>query len=101
MTAIDFLKIDTEGVDLDVLKGGQSLLQSGAIPFILAEVGFHPNDDRKVLFDEVRHFLMPFGYHLFGIYDQNLEWTGHMMHSIRECVASAMATPWQRFCHSI
>jgi len=76
VAAIDFLKIDTEGNDLAVLQGSESFLKTSQVPFILAEVGFHPNDDRKVLFDDVRDFLMPFGYHLFGIYDQNLEWNG-------------------------
>ena len=73
---IDLLKIDTEGLDLEVLKGAQNMLSAGQIPFVLVEVGFHPGDTRHVLFDDVRSYLLPMGYALFGIYDQQLEWSG-------------------------
>ena len=73
---IDFLKIDTEGFDLEVLKGAQKMLSSEQIGFILVESGFHPGDKRHVLFDDIRSYLLPMGYTLFGIYDQRLEWSG-------------------------
>jgi hypothetical protein len=43
---------------------------------VLAEVGFHPGDDRHVLFDHVRDYLVPFGFSVYGVYDQQLEWSG-------------------------
>ena len=73
---IDLLKIDAEGSDLDVPRGAQKLLAVGRIRFVLAEVGFSPGDHRHVLFDEVRSFLTPFGFRLFRIYDQQVEWSG-------------------------
>lgn len=73
---IDLLKVDVEGFDLEVLKGGQGLLKSGAIEFVLVECGFTPGDARHVLFDSIRDYLSPFGFRLFGIYDQQLEWGG-------------------------
>jgi FkbM family methyltransferase len=73
---IDLMKIDAEGFDLEVLKGAKGLLSSGRVSFVLVEVGFHPNDNRHELFDDVRNFLMPMGYSVFGIYDQRLEWSG-------------------------
>jgi FkbM family methyltransferase len=73
---IDLLKIDTEGFDLEVLKGAQNMLSSGQIAFVLTEIGFHPGDARHVLFDEIRSYLLPMGYAVFGIYDQQLEWSG-------------------------
>ena len=73
---IDLLKVDTEGFDLEVLKGAASLLSSGRVAFALVEVGFHPDDTCHVLFDHVREFLMPYGFHVYGFYDQNLEWSG-------------------------
>ncbi len=76
ITRIDLLKIDTEGFDLEVLKGAQAILSAGQVPFVLVEVGFHPGDSRHVLFDDVRSFLHPMGYAVFGIYDQQLEWSG-------------------------
>lgn len=73
---IDLLKIDTEGFDLEVLKGAQGMLASGKIPFVLVEVGFHPGDPRHVLFDDVRSYLLPMGFAVFGFYEQQPEWTG-------------------------
>lgn len=73
---IDLLKVDAEGFDLEVLKGAAPLLSSARVAFVLVEVGFHPGDTRHVLFDHVREFLMAHGFHVYGFYDQNLEWTG-------------------------
>lgn len=73
---IDLLKIDTEGFDLEVLKGSEEMLSAGRVAFIQVEVGFHPCDKRHVLFDEVRDFLIQKRYSVFGFYDQFLEWSG-------------------------
>ena len=73
---IDLLKIDTEGFDLEVLKGAQTILSDGQVPFVLVEVGFHPGDTKHVLFDDVRSYLLAMGYAVFGIYDQQPEWSG-------------------------
>jgi FkbM family methyltransferase len=73
---IGLLKIDAEGFDLEVVRGALDTLASGAVRFVLAEVGFHRGDDRHPLFDDVRDALTPFGFRVFGIYKQNLEWTG-------------------------
>jgi FkbM family methyltransferase len=73
---IDLLKIDAEGFDLEVLKGAENMLCFGQIPFVLAEISFHPGDASHVLFDDIRSYLAPMGYEVFGIYDQQLEWSG-------------------------
>lgn len=73
---IDLLKIDAEGFDLEVLKGAKKIIDTQKVPFILVEAGFHPGDERHVLFDDLRAFLMPMGYSIFGMYDQTLEWSG-------------------------
>jgi len=73
---VDLLKIDVEGFDLEVLKGGVNSFMSKNIDFVLVECGFYLDDPKFVLFDEVRDFLMPYDYRLFGIYDQQLSWSG-------------------------
>ena len=73
---IDLLKVDAEGFDLEVLRGADRLLDSGRVALVLVEVGFHPGDARHVLFDDVRDYLMQRGFHVYGFYDQNLEWGG-------------------------
>jgi hypothetical protein len=56
------------------------MLSQGLIPFLIAEVGFHPRDERHghghVLIDNVRYFLMENGFAVSGIYDQEVEWSG-------------------------
>lgn len=55
---IDFLKIDTEGHDLAVLKGASNLIERGAIDLIQFEFGGTHLDSRTFLRDFVR-FLEP------------------------------------------
>ena len=74
--SIELLKIDAEGFDLEVVAGGSAMLSKGAVKSVLVEVGFRPGDKRHPLFDEVRDVLAGYGFHVFGIYDQHLEWTG-------------------------
>lgn len=76
ISRIDLLKIDAEGADLDILVGARSMLSLQKVAFVLAEVSFHPGDARHVLFDDVRSYLLPLGFHVFGIYEQQPEWTG-------------------------
>ncbi len=76
ISTIDLLKVDAEGYDLEVLRGAAKTLSEGRMRFVMAEVGFHPGDDRHPLFDEVRDMLRIYGFAVFGIYEQNLEWTG-------------------------
>jgi FkbM family methyltransferase len=73
---IGLLKIDAEGYDLKVIEGAIHTLAAGAVRFVLVEVGFHPEDERHPLFDKIRYALAPFGFRVFGIYNQSLEWTG-------------------------
>jgi FkbM family methyltransferase len=73
---IDLLKIDVEGFDLAVLQGGKKMLSANQIPLVLVEVGFTKGDSRHVLLDDIRDYLAPFGYFVYGIYDQNREWSG-------------------------
>ncbi len=72
LETIDFLKIDTEGFDLEVLAGAVPLLQEERIHFILAECEPVSTCKRFVSFSALADFLTPFGYRVFGIYDQRL-----------------------------
>ena len=71
---IGFLKIDTEGKDLDVLKGASNMLREGRIDLAQAEVSMNPDNSLHVDFSAVRSFIEQFGYRLFGIYEQTPEW---------------------------
>lgn len=73
---IDLLKVDAEGYDLEVLRGARGMLERGAVRFVLSEVCFHRDYSQHVPVEDVRAFLEPLGFRLFGIYDQQLEWSG-------------------------
>lgn len=71
LTKIDVLKIDTEGGDLDVLRGARRMLSSSRIGVVQVEAGMHDANARHVPFASFVQLLeAEFGYRLFGIYDQ-------------------------------
>tara|TARA_B100001093_G_scaffold516749_1_gene596264 strand:- start:796 stop:1536 length:741 start_codon:yes stop_codon:yes gene_type:complete len=72
---IDFLKIDTEGRDLDVLKGACDLLKAQKIDIVELEAGMYPGNNRHVPFEILKSYMEEQGYLLFGIYEQVHEWT--------------------------
>ena len=75
IAAVQFLKIDTEGGDLDVLKGGEGLLSGQKIDLIEVEAGMNPGNRRHVPFQSFKDYFDARGYLLFGLYDQVPEWT--------------------------
>jgi FkbM family methyltransferase len=68
---IDYLKIDTEGHDLDVLRGGLEVLpRVGAIE---VEVSMNKGNTAHVPLAEVLAELERWGFRLFGVYEQRPE----------------------------
>ena len=63
---MDFLKIDVEGDELNVLKGAQSILISGIFA-IQAEVRFLEFYKNSPLFPEVHTFITSKGFELFDL----------------------------------
>jgi FkbM family methyltransferase len=74
ISEISYLKIDTEGFDLEVLKGGISMLEQKRIGFIEVEAGMNPDNKYHVSFDDLKGYLEGFDYYLFGLYEQFQEW---------------------------
>lgn len=66
-----FLKTDTEGNDVNVLKGGSDLLTSGRCPLVLCEVGFS-DPPVQTQFQEVHSELTAYGFDLWGFYNQSI-----------------------------
>jgi hypothetical protein len=79
MKNIDFLKIDTEGYDLEILKGAETMLKKQAIDFVQVEAGMNARNTRHVPFADFVQYLASRDYTLFGLYDQHLEWNGDRM----------------------
>jgi FkbM family methyltransferase len=77
---INYLKIDTEGGDLDVLKGAESMLSSRAIEIIEVEAGVGHDNTLHVPLNNFISYLSSFGYAVFGFYDQMHEWRSSYPH---------------------
>ncbi len=78
--AVSLLKVDTEGADLDVLKGATAALAAQRIDFVEVEAGMHPGNTRHVPFEALKSFLEERQYFLFGLYEQMHEWAIGRVH---------------------
>ncbi len=70
VTEIDYLKIDTEGNDLDVLKGAVGSLKAQKIKFVEVEAGMNSGNKLHVPYCELLAFLESYGFSVFGLYRQ-------------------------------
>lgn len=67
--AIDILKTDTEGYDLEVLRGATGLLAGERVGFVFVEVTFLAHNRQNTPFTPVFDFLAGYGYRFLGLYD--------------------------------
>lgn len=59
---IDFLKLDTQGTELEILRGGKNLLSGNKISMIYAEFSFIKSYKNQNSFSEMEIYLNQFGY---------------------------------------
>lgn len=71
---ISYLKVDTEGGDLNVLKGSREFLKEGRVDFVEIEAGMNPTNNHHVPIESLKSSLEEYGYFIFGIYEQQAEW---------------------------
>jgi len=77
---LSFLKVDTEGHDLEVLRGAEEMLSRQTIDIVQVEAGMNPKNQKFVAFEEFKVYLENKGYFLFGIYEQvNEHFTGKVL----------------------
>ncbi len=69
LETIDILKVDTEGYDLEVLKGGLDLLTSHSIKMVMTEVFFVPYRINQAFFWDIASFMQQSGYYFVNLYD--------------------------------
>ena len=67
---INYLKVDTEGADLDVLLGASDMLAHQKIDLVQVEAGIDIRNKYHVPFQVLAQHLGKREYYLFGIYDQ-------------------------------
>ncbi len=66
---LDIIKTDTEGYDLDVLKGAAGILKQQRIKYVLSEVSIHESDSQHTNLFVLRDFLKVFGYSFCSFFD--------------------------------
>jgi hypothetical protein len=67
---IDILKTDTQGAELDVLKGAGRMLSPESIRAIQCEVIFRPLYRGQAEFCEIHSLLIERGYRLVGLFNE-------------------------------
>lgn len=75
---IQILKIDTEGHEINVLKGARHFLQDGKIDFIMAECDFwrRSDNDPHADFFEALNYLKPYGHYVVSFYTNGVDEAG-------------------------
>ncbi len=75
---IDLMKLDTQGSELEVLKGSNKLLEAQAISAIYCEVEFMEMYEGQALFDEIFNYLKQHKYVLYNFYNMNFLENGQL-----------------------
>lgn len=81
--AISYLKIDTEGHDMEVLRGFETMLARQAVEMVEVEAGLYPGNKRHVPFEQFKAHLEPLNYLLFAIREITHEYSGRA--NLRRC----------------
>ena len=63
---IDFIKLDAEGAELDIMRAGRDVLSSPGLLGIFTEIRWH-RALRTPIFSEVDLFIREFGYELYDL----------------------------------
>ena len=69
ITSINLLKTDTEGYELNVLKGGSSMMSRNKIQFVYVEIFFNENYVGQSSFGDIYNFLLENKFELVRFYD--------------------------------
>ncbi len=77
---IDYLKIDAEGADLDIIRGAERMLRQARVSVIEVEVGVAPENQLHVPLHELKLHLEQREYLIFGFYEQTYEWKRRLSH---------------------
>ncbi len=76
---IDFLKLDTEGHEFDVLQGFTPILEQGNIKIIMFEYGYANIPNKHLLMDYYQ-LLEPFGYVIGKLYPDGVDFQEYKLY---------------------
>lgn len=77
---ISYIKIDTEGGDMKVLQGAETLLAEQRIDLVQLEAGMNVHNTWHVALETLKQHLESRNYFLFGVYEQVHEWPAKEPH---------------------
>jgi FkbM family methyltransferase len=66
--AVDFMKLDVEGAELDVLNGGAAFLRTACVLGVLSEIRFHRAINGSPPFASLDAFMESKGFSLFNLH---------------------------------
>ncbi len=69
IAVLDILKMDTQGTEIDVLRGAVDALAAGRIRLVYSEVEFVHLYENQALFHDMDRHMQKAGYELCGIYN--------------------------------
>jgi FkbM family methyltransferase len=75
ISRVDLLKTDTQGYDLEVLRGARRIIEDGRVHLVMMEVDFTELYVGQPRFDVVLGHLLDRGYHLVSFYE--MHWKGN------------------------
>src|SRR5690606_20272087 len=67
---VHLLKVDTEGYEVEVLRGASQSLAAGSIDIIQVEAGFGQDTGPHVPLELLKSHVAAFGFSLLGIFNQ-------------------------------
>lgn len=70
---VDLLKIDAEGLDLDVLRGAKKMIANNSISLILIECMFHKVTLEKSKFLDIYEYLHMYNYKFVTLYTEHVD----------------------------
>ena len=67
---VNYMKVDTEGHDLEAMKGAENALINKSIDFIETELSMNPTNKFHVDYFSMVEYMLKYNYLVFGIYEQ-------------------------------
>ena len=67
---INYMKVDTEGHDLEAMKGAENALKNKRIDFIETELSMNSTNQFHIDYFSMVEYMLKYNYLVFGIYEQ-------------------------------
>jgi FkbM family methyltransferase len=76
--AIDLLKLDVQGAEPQVLKGGEQLLRHGKVRLVYTEILTLPAYQGQISLEEFLRMMRDYGFELFNVFNPSVTAAGQL-----------------------